>query len=37
MYFRIYGFRKTLLDKCLKRRISEDPSKSSMVNGSKHA
>ena len=27
---------KTLLDKCLKSPISEDPSKSSMVNGPKH-
>ena len=32
MYFLNYGFRKTLLDKCLKCRVSEDPSTSNMVN-----
>ena len=35
MYFRNYGFRKTLLDKCLKTRVSEDPSTSNMVSGIK--
>ena len=33
--FRNYGFRKTLLDKCLKNRVSEDPWKSKMLNGIK--
>ena len=36
MYFRIYGLRKTWLDKCLKSLVSEDPSTSNMVNGSKN-
>ena len=35
MYFGNYGFRKTLLDKCLKSRVSEDSSTSNMVNGIK--
>ena len=35
MYFQNYGFRKTLLDKCQKSRISEDPLTSIMVNGIK--
>ena len=35
MYFLNYGFRKTLLDKCLKSCVSEDPSTSNMVNGIK--
>ena len=36
MYFLKYVLRKTWLDKCLKNPISEDPSKSKMVNGQKH-
>ena len=36
MYFRNYGFRKTLLHKCVKSGVSKDPSKSNMVNGPKH-
>ena len=36
MYFRNYGFRKRWLNQYLKSPSSEDPSKSSMVNGSKH-
>ena len=35
MYFRNYGFRKRLLDKCLKSRVSEDPSTTNMINGIK--
>ena len=35
MYLRNYGFRKALLDKCLKSRVSEDPWKRNMVNGIK--
>ena len=35
MYFGNYGFRKTLLDKCLKRRGLDDPSTSNIVNGIK--
>ena len=35
MYFRNYGFRKTLLNKCLKSHVSEDPSTVNMVNGIK--
>ena len=35
MYFRNYAFRKTLLDKCLKSRVSEDPSTYYMENGIK--
>ena len=34
MYFRKYWLRKTL-DKCLKSRVSEDPSNDNMANGSK--
>ena len=30
-----YGFRKALLDKCLKSRVSEDPSTSNIANGIK--
>ena len=37
MYFPNYGFRKTLLDKCLKSHVSEDLSTSNMVNGIKHS
>ena len=36
MYFLSYGLRKSWLDKYLKSPVSEDPSTSSMVNGSKH-
>ena len=36
MYFRNYGLEKPLLDKCLKSAVSEDVSKSNMVNGPKH-
>ena len=36
MYFRNYGLPKTWLDQCLKSPISEDPSKSNMVNAPKH-
>ena len=35
MYFGNYGFRKTLLEKCLKSRASEDPSTSKIINGIK--
>ena len=37
MYFRRYGLRKPWSDKCLKSSISEDPSKSNMVNRSEHS
>ena len=36
MYFRKYGLPKIWLDQCLKSPVSEDPSKSNMVNASKH-
>ena len=36
MYFRNYGLQKTWLDQCLKGPVSEDPTKSNMVNASKH-
>ena len=36
MYFRNYGLPKTWLDQCLKSPVSEDPSKSNMVNAPKH-
>ena len=36
MYFRYYGLRKPWLDKYLKSPVSEDPSKSNMVNEPKH-
>ena len=36
MYFRNYGPRKPLLDKCLKSPVSEGPSKSNMLNQPKH-
>ena len=36
MYFPKYCLRKTWLDKCLKSRVSEDPSTDNMSNGSKH-
>ena len=35
MYFPKYRLRKTWLDKCLKSRVSEDPSTDNMANGSK--
>ena len=37
MYFRNYGLPKTWLDQCLKSPISEDPTKSNMVNAPKHS
>ena len=36
MYFRKYRLRKKWLDKCLKSRVSEDPSNGNIANGSKH-
>ena len=36
MYFRNYGLQKTRLDQCLKTPVSEDPTKSNMVNAPKH-
>ena len=36
MYFRNYGLPKTWLDQCLKCPVSEDPTKSNMVNAPKH-
>ena len=36
MYFRIYRLEKACLDNCLKSPVSEDPSRSNMVNGQKH-
>ena len=36
MYFQNYGLGKPCLDKCLKSRVSEDPSTINMVNGMKH-
>ena len=36
MYFRKYGLPKPWLDQCLKSPVSEDPSKSNMVNAPKH-
>ena len=36
MYFLYYGLPKTWLDQCLKSLLSEDPSKSNMVNAPKH-
>ena len=36
MYSRKHWLRKTYLDKCLKSRISEDPSTNNLENGSKH-
>ena len=36
MYFLTYRFRKTLLDKCLKSPVLEDPSKSNVEDGPKH-
>ena len=36
MNFRNYGLQKTLLEKCLKSPVSEDPSTSNRVNVPKH-
>ena len=36
MYFRNYGLPKTWLDQCLKSPVSEDHTKSNMVNAPKH-
>ena len=36
MYYRNYGLPKTWLDQCLKSPVSEDPTKSNMVNAPKH-
>ena len=36
MHFRNYGLPKTWFDQCLKCTFSEDPSKSNMVNATKH-
>ena len=36
MYFRDYGLQKTWLDQYLKTPVSEDPTKSNMVNAPKH-
>ena len=36
MYFRNQGLQKTSLDKCLKSRVSEDPSTQKIRNGLKH-
>ena len=37
MYFQNYGLPKTWLDKCLKGPVSDDPTKSNMVNAPKHS
>ena len=36
MYFRNHGLPKTWLDQCLKCPVSEDPTKTNMVNANKH-
>ena len=36
MFFRHSGLPKTLLDKCLKNRVSEDPSTDNIRNALKH-
>ena len=36
MSFPNYRLHKTWLDKCLKRRVSQDPSRDNMANGSKY-
>ena len=36
MYFRKYRLQKTWLDKCLKSRVSQEPSTNNMANGSKY-
>ena len=35
MYFQNYGLQKTWLDQCLKSFISDDPSKTNMINAPK--
>ena len=35
MYFQNYGLSKTWLDQCLKSPVSQDPTKSNMVNAPK--
>ena len=37
MYYRNYGLPKTWLHQCLKSPVSEDPTKSNMVNAPKHS
>ena len=37
MYFRNDGLAKTWLGQCLKSPVSEDPTKSNMVNAPKHS
>ena len=37
MYFSTCGLRKTMLDKCVKKPVSEDPLPSNMVNGPKQS
>ena len=37
MFIRNYGLRETWLDNCLKNPVSEDTSRSNMVNGPKHS
>ena len=36
MYYRNYGLPKTWLHQCLKSPVSEDPTKTNMVNAPKH-
>ena len=36
MCFQNYGVPKTWLDECLKSLVSDDPTKSNMVNATKH-
>ena len=36
MHFRKYRVLKAWLDKCLKSRVSKDPSTDNMANGSRH-
>ena len=36
MYFLTYGHPTTWMDKCLKSPVSDDPSTSNMLNGTKH-
>ena len=36
MYFRNYQLRKTCLDKCVNRPLSQDPLRENIANGSKH-
>ena len=37
MYFRNYGLPKTWLDQCVKSPVSENPSKSQLVNAPEHS